>query len=95
MSKILFWKAVVSLRLTLEFIFICQNASVNVQKEPLSLGAKEANPLMFFFFLPYFFFWLEVSNFAMIMHSHFSIQIHYCPPLPAKPHLFSLCAHNL
>lgn len=43
-------RAVISHRVTLEFIFICQNANVNVQKEALSLGAKEADPIMFFFF---------------------------------------------
>lgn len=49
MCKILVRRAVISHRLALEFIFIRQNANVNVQKEPLSLGAKEADPLMFFF----------------------------------------------
>lgn len=52
LSKILVRRAVICYRPALEFIFICQNANVNVQKEPLSLGAKEADPLMFFLFCP-------------------------------------------
>lgn len=46
MSKILVRRAVTTHRLTLEFIFTCQNANVNVQNEPLSIGVKEANPFM-------------------------------------------------
>lgn len=53
LPKILVWRAVIYYRLALEFIFICQNANVNVQKEPLSPGVKEAvDPLMFFLFCP-------------------------------------------
>lgn len=53
LSKTLVRRAIIYYRLTLEFIFICQNANENVQKEPLSLWAKEAaDPLMFFLFCP-------------------------------------------
>ena len=52
LSKISASRAVICYRPALEFIFICQNANVNVQKEPLSLGAKEADPLVFFLFCP-------------------------------------------
>lgn len=54
--KILVRRAVISHRLTLEFIFTCQNANVNVQKEPLSIGVKEAKPLVCVCFVCFFVF---------------------------------------
>lgn len=87
MSKILVKGVVISHRLTLEFIFTCQNANENVQNEPLSRGIKEANPLMYVFFFWsalfsfYFIFFLGVHNFDTIIHSHSNIQIHYVPSI--------------
>lgn len=94
LSKTLVRRAIICYRPALEFIFICQNADVNVQRGPLSLGAKEADPLVFSLLCPtslLFSFLLGVSYFDMIMHFHSNIPIRYSPPSPAKPHLFSLC----
>lgn len=94
MSKILV-RTVISRRLTLEFIFICQNANVNAERTFVSRGKGGGSINVLFFFsalLPFhFLFCLGASYFDMIMHSHSSIQIYCCPPSPAKPHLFSLC----
>lgn len=95
MSKILVRRAVISHRLTLEFIFTCQNANVNVQNEPLSIEVKEANPLMcvfcfVLFCLPYFPFILFSAWGCILLTQLYTL-------IPASkstmPHLFSLCVY--
>lgn len=54
LSKISARRAVICYRPALEFIFICQNANVNVQKEPFVSGGKGGGSISVLSFLPYF-----------------------------------------
>lgn len=92
MSKISLWKAVISLRLTLEFIFICQNANVIVQKEPLSLAAKETDPLIFFS-CPIFFSvwrWVTLIWLCTLISAPKCTIAHPCLPNP----IYLVCVHT-